>query len=618
MTQVNHLSAAIAGSNTDLLLKDHNKENDIEYVLLFDHVGQHLIDVELTFTAQAQQELWLPVWVPGSYLIREFSRHFGTLTATCFNPKSPLSRLIHVEKITKNRWRLDCTDGDQIVVRYQVYAFDLSVRGAYLDHTRAYANPSCICLAVAGQEQLPARLIIHSGPIFAEGPISCSLTSFQASSIALQNSVHYFIANTYEALIDHPFEMAEQRIASFDVLGIEHKIAISGKHRTDLPRLIKDLEKICRYEIEFFGQAPFDHYLFMVMATGSSYGGLEHRNCTSLITPRDDLPRENEPEQPSSAYRRFLGLCSHEYFHAWLVKFIRPQEFAVLDLEREVYTRMLWVFEGFASYYDDLILYRSGVIDRKAYLELLAEQITRYAQNPGQMHQSLSDSSFDAWIKYYRPDENSQNATTSYYNKGALIGLYLDLTLRSRGSSLDVLMRALFQHAQQGQFLTENTIPDLCVELIGDRLTDFWQNYVEGTQALPLEQMLSRFGVGTTFEQKNWPFGLKTTESAQGLIIQQVLRDSVAANSGLSAHDTLIAIDGIRVTTALLEQWADIDGFNAKTSTEMGTFLTCHAFRRDELMVFQIQRVASLMQTIRLSVVNTEQIKDWLDSVNPI
>lgn len=614
MQKAENLSVEIARSNFNSLIP----EQSIAYTLSFEHVGQHLIDVVLTFIAQAQQELWLPVWVPGSYLIREFSRHLSTVKATCADLNASSSRIIHAEKITKNRWRLDCNDGEKIVVRYQVYAFDLSVRGAYLDHTRAYANLACVCLAVYGQEQLPTRLTLLSGPVFEDSSIACSLARLGDATIEQKDNIYRFIATNYEELIDHPFEIAEQSVASFDVLGIEHKITISGKHRTHLPRLTTDLEKICRYGIDFFGKAPFDDYLFMVMATGSSYGGLEHRNCTSLITPREDLPLVNEPVQPKSAYRRFLGLCSHEYFHAWLVKFIRPQEFAVLDLEREVYTRMLWVFEGFTSYYDDLILYRSGVIDCKAYLELLAEQITRYVQNPGQLHQSLSDSSFDAWIKYYRPDENSQNATTSYYNKGALIGLCLDLTLRARGSSLDVLMRALFQRAQQGQYLTANTIPDVCVELIGDRLTDFWQNYVEGTVAMPLDHMLSKVGVKTTTEPKVWPFGLKTTESAQGLIIQQVLRNSVAANAGLSAHDTLIAIDGIRVTTALLEQWADIEGFNAKASTEMGTFLTCHAFRRDELMVFQIQPVASLMQTIRLSVVNAEQIKGWLDPVNPI
>lgn len=589
-------------------------ESVIEYTLSFEHVGQHLIDVSMTFTAQAQQELWLPVWVPGSYLIREFARHVSTLTAS----SHPASRQIKIEKITKNRWRLNCEAGETVVVCYQVYAFDLSVRGAYLDHTRAYANPACVCFAVAGQEQSAIQLTINSGRVFAKQPIACSLPMLKTIQATDQNSIHHYNAKNYDDLIDHPFEIAEQSMSSFDVNGIPHTIAISGRHRTNMSRLVTDLAKICRYEVDFFGNAPFNSYLFMVMATGSSYGGLEHQNCTSLMTPREDLPHGNEAEQPSAAYRRFLGLCSHEYFHAWMIKFVRPQEFAVLDLEREVYTRMLWVFEGFTSYYDDLILYRSGVIDRAAYLELLAEQITRYRQNAGREHQSVSDSSFDAWIKYYRPDENSQNATTSYYNKGALIGLCLDLTLRAHGSSLDAVMRQLFLLAQQGQSLTANTIPDLCEQLIGDRLNDFWLNYVDGTTELPLETMLDAVGVQTTAEAKVWPFGLKTTDSPHGLVIQQVLRDSVGAQAGLSAHDTLIAIDGIRVTTSLLTHWADATGFHAKACADAGTLLTCHVFRRDELMAFQIQPVASTIHTFRLSVTNPERLTLWLEPVGSV
>lgn len=606
-------------TNAEHSISPLNSELAIKYILSFEHVGQHLIDVSMSFSAQAQQELWIPVWVPGSYLIREFARHVSTLTATVLDVQSQQSaRPIYVEKISKNRWRLNCEAGETIVVHYQVYAYDLSVRGAYLDHTRAYANPACVCLAVAGREQYPIQLIINSGQFFAQHPIACSLTKMSAIQHTENNRIYHYRAKNYDDLIDHPFEIAEQSVNSFDVNGIPHTIAISGRHRTDMTRLATDLTKICRYEIEFFGSAPFKNYLFMVMATGSSYGGLEHQNCTSLITPREDLPYGNEAEQPSAAYRRFLGLCSHEYFHAWMIKFVRPQEFEVLDLEREVYTRMLWVFEGFTSYYDDLILYRSGVIDRASYLELLAEQITRYRQNAGREHQSVSDSSFDAWIKYYRPDENSQNATTSYYNKGALIGLCLDLTLRERGSSLDAVMRQLYQFAQQGQSLTANTIPDLCEQLIGDRLNDFWLNYVDGTLELPLETLLDKVGVQYTVEHKVWPFGLKTSESPHGLVIQQVLRDSVGADAGLSAHDTLIAIDGIRATNALLAQWADAAGFNVRACTGAGTLLTCHVFRRDELMTFQIQPVASAIHTIRLSVAHPEQLTDWLEPFSSI
>ena len=608
-------------SEVDVLSKDHIAKHAVQstiaYALSFENVGQHLIDVVMTFTAQAHQELWLPAWVPGSYLIREFSRHVSTPLATSLEGNPLLKRSIFIEKISKNHWRLDTLAGEKVEIRYQVYAYDLSVRGAYLDQTRAYANPACICLAVASQEHRSILLTIDPGHAFAKLPIACSLDLLNLEEKTSQgdhtvNQKFHFKASNYSHLIDHPFEMAEQTLAQFEVSGIPHQIAISGRHRTNIKRLTDDLLKICRYEIEFFGSAPFPHYLFMVMATGSSYGGLEHQDCTSLITPREDLPQPNEPEQPSASYRRFLGLCSHEYFHSWLVKFIRPQEFAVLDLGREVYTRMLWVFEGFTSYYDDLILYRSGVIDQKSYLELLAEQLTRYLQNTGRTHQSVSDSSFDAWIKYYRPDENSQNASTSYYNKGALIALCLDLKLRANGSSLDVIMVKLYELAQQGQYLNADTLPDLCEALIGDRLTSFWSDFVNGTVELPVVQLLSEVGVKTHLENKTWPLGLKVVDSSHGLLIQQVLRNSVGAQAGLSAQDVLIAIDGIRASSTLLNHWADASGFNAEESATNGTLITCHVFRRDELMAIQVRPVASVIPHASFIVEDTERSAKWL------
>jgi len=587
---------------------------NLQYSLSFTHFGQHLIDVEISLISRVQQELWLPVWIPGSYLIREFSRHLGRVTAITVDVTDTPVREITVEKISKNRWRLDVDAGVRVLVRYQVYAFDLSVRGAYLDNTRAYVNPAAVCLAVAGQEQAPLDLVIYSGAAFAKTGLACSLPIRQSAERVSEHLgvCHQLHAASYDHLIDHPLELADHARIQFDAHGIPHQIAISGHHRTDLSRLASDLQKICSYEISLFGHAPFKDYLFMVMATGNNYGGLEHQDCTSLITPRDDLPRANEPEQPGAAYRRFLGLCSHEYFHAWLVKFIRPQEFAELDLSREVWTRMLWVFEGFTSYYDDLILYRSGVIDYHSYLGLLAEQITRYLQNPGRTEQSLSDSSFDAWIKYYRPDENSANATTSYYNKGALVALCLDLMLRQRGSSLDALMVMLFGLANSGGYLQADTIPAYCERLIGDRLDSFWRDYVEGTTELPLATLLAEFGVETVLEQRVLPLGLKTSETPQGVVILQVLRDSAAADAGLSAQDVLIAIDGIRASSAQLELWSDVAGFHANAARRDLRPLSCHVFRRDELMAFDVIPAPSLQTLAKLQVTAPELLEGWL------
>ena len=447
----------------------------LHYQIEFDDYRQHLIHVTLRFLANPNQELWLPTWIPGSYLIREFSKHIESVKAS-----DEAGRLLKIKKTEKNRWRLFNTDHELITVEYDVYAYDLSVRGAYVDQTRLYVNPACVCLGLQDQEQAPCEVELF---------LPSELKHFQLATGLVSKSLvkgrFTLKAESYDQLIDSPFELAEQSRFSFDANGIPHEFVISGKHATNLNRLQADIEKICRTEIDMFGSAPFKNYTFMTMATGNSYGGLEHCNSTSLITPRDDLPKANEPEEPSKDYQRFLGLCSHEYFHSWLVKFIRPENFANYDLHKESYTSLLWIFEGFTSYYDDLILLRSGVISQKSYLDLLKAQIDRYLQNPGRFIQSVSESSFDAWIKFYRQDENSNNAGTSYYNKGSLVALCLDLGLRLRGSNLDALMRRLYENTQNGIQVNDRTIFELCNELTGDNWIEQINHLINTTDELP-------------------------------------------------------------------------------------------------------------------------------------
>jgi predicted metalloprotease with PDZ domain len=619
----------------------------IHYHLDFEQYGQHLIDVRIDFVAQKDQVLWLPAWIPGSYLLREFSRHVGKVRAYSLQragnnfaasnaPDAPsvafstqlgaeLGTELPVRKTRKNQWSIDCAEGESVRVCYQVYAYDLSVRGAYVDQSRLYVNPACVCLGVLGQEDAPITLTLDAGVAFEGLPLACALprvnqevqsTAVRHLSVERKPQPHVLQSKNYSHLIDHPFEIAVLSEAQFEVEGIVHRIAISGRHQADLMRLSQDLSRICQAQMQLFGHAPFDDYLFMVMATGNSYGGLEHQSCTSLITPRDDLPQEGEPLQPSVQYRRFLGLCSHEYLHAWLVKFIRPEGFINPDLNSEVYTSLLWVFEGFTSYYDDLFLCRSGVIDRLAYLDLLSEQISRYQQNPGRELQSLSESSFDAWIKYYRPDENSSNAGTSYYNKGALVALCLDLTLRQKGSSLDALMQALYAHAKDGLAVQENTLAELCEQLVGDRLESFWRDYVEGCAELPLDTLLNAFGVERVIEPKNWPFGMKLVDNPQGVMVQQVLRDSAAAKAGISAHDVIVAVNGLRASSASMNALAERAGEDSNKSSSKSPMTECHLFRRDELHTLRLRVARSAMNACRLSVVHSHQLGKWLaDSV---
>ncbi len=523
----------------------------LHYQIEFDDYKQHLVHVTIRFLANPNQELWLPTWIPGSYLIREFSKHIETVKAY-----DEAGRMLNIKKTEKNRWRLFNTDHELITVEYDVYAYDLSVRGAYVDQTRLYINPACVCLGLEGQEQSACEL-----EIFLPDELKHFQLATGLASKSLVKGRFTLKADHYDQLIDSPFELADQTRFSFETHGIEHEFVISGTHATNVDRLKTDIEKICAAEIDLFGSAPFKNYTFMTMATGNSYGGLEHCNSTSLITPRDDLPKSNEPTEPSKDYQRFLGLCSHEYFHSWLVKFIRPENFANYNLHQEGYTSLLWIFEGFTSYYDDLILLRSGVISQKSYLDLLKSQIDRYLQNPGRFVQTVAESSFDAWIKFYRQDENSNNAGTSYYNKGALVALCLDLGLRLRGSSLDALMRRLYENTQNGVQVNERTIFDLCEELTGDSWVEQINHLINTTEELPLDQLFPEFGLSYTLKNdKTLAYGLKLADKPEGVLVQNAHREGAGAKAGISANDVIIAIDGLKATTKLIEKYAKQKG----------------------------------------------------------
>ena len=563
----------------------------LHYQIEFDDYRQHLIHVTLRFVADPTQVLSLPTWIPGSYLIREFSKHIESVRAY-----DEEGRLLEIQKFEKNKWRLFNTDHELITVEYDVYAYDLSVRGAYVDQTRLYVNPACACLGLEGQEDKAVEV-----ELFLPDELKHFQLATGMASKSLVKGRFTLKAKNYAELIDAPFELAEQTRFGFEANGIPHEFVVSGKHAMNAARMQQDIEKICATEISMFGSAPFSNYTFMTMATANSYGGLEHPNSTSLISPREDLPKANEPEEPSEDYQRFLGLCSHEYFHSWLVKFIRPENFVNYDLNKEGYTSLLWIFEGFTSYYDDLILLRSGVISQASYIKLLKTQIDRYLQNPGRFVQSVSESSFDAWVKFYRQDENSNNAGTSYYNKGCLVALCLDLGLRLRGSSLDALMRKLYENAQKGIQVHERTIVELCNELTGDNWIEQINHLINTTDELPLDQLFPEFGLSYSLKNdKSLPLGLKLVDKPEGVLVQSARRDGAAAQAGLSAHDVIIAIDGLKATMKLVEKYAK----------QEGTY-SILAFRRDELMSFDVKAAGSELTEVELKVEDQAKAEKW-------
>ena len=578
---------------------------DISYQFDFARFLEHLVDVALTFTADTDApSLWLPAWIPGSYLMREFARnitavHYEILDSQVVSNDKQINTY-RAQKTDKNTWQLpEAQAGQRICVLYEVYCYDLSVRTAYVDQQRLYGNFTSLALAIDGQEQqgVEVDLIVPSAFLAdkyaSRVRLACGLEAVQAQIDKPQ--IYTLQADSYHELIDHPFEIAEQD--SFDFIiqdnshqTLSHHFYLSGKHSANMGRLQQDVTQICQTYLDWLGDAPFNDYTFMTFASGQDYGGLEHINSTSLITPRRDLPNADEPKVPSSDYQRFLGLCSHEYFHAWWVKTVRPDVMLEVDLRREAFTPLLWVFEGFTSYIDDFMLQASGVIDKASYLKLLAEQINRYYQTPGRTHQSVAESSFDAWIKLYRNDENTGNAGISYYNKGALVALCLDLTLLTKSAGryrlFDVVKEFYSQAKQKDNKRIGISSADMGA-VIGQFMPladweEFERRYVNGVEELPLETLLAENGIKihtNTKEtaDKNIPWGMRCSETPLGLKVNRVNRDSAAAKAGISAHDVIVAIDGIKADTKQLA-----------TLSIATCPVQCHLFRRDELMVVEV------------------------------
>ncbi len=426
----------------------------------------HLFEVSCTINdpEPAGQSFRLPAWIPGSYLIREFARHFVTVRA------SASGRSVGVQKTGKDEWQVEPCAGP-LTLTADVYAFDLSVRAAYLDGTRGYFNGPSVFVWPVGREQYPCdvEIVAPTGAAQQGWRVATTLPSNGAPPMGFGR---YRAAN-YDELIDHPVEMGQFDVAHFDAGGVRHDIVVSGRHRGDLDRLARDLQRVCQTQIDLFGgapgsQAPFSTYMFQLLVLGEGRGGLEHRSSTSLVCKRDGLPQVGATEI-NDDYLSLLGLASHEYFHAWNVKRIKPAAFVPYDLTRENLTRQLWAFEGITSYYDDLMLVRSKLIDIPRYLELIGRSVTKLLRTPARSKQSVGDSSFDAWIKYYRQDENAPNAVVSYYVKGSLIALALDLTLRARSKvTLDDVMRELWRrHGLTGVGVPEGGIDRIASELSG-------------------------------------------------------------------------------------------------------------------------------------------------------
>ncbi|MAA80266.1 MAG: peptidase M61 [Deltaproteobacteria bacterium] len=559
------------------------------YLIQSFNPASHIFEITLSIEDPTTEEtLWMPTWIPGSYLIREFARNIMDIKV--YDEQGPLS----IFKTDKSTWTLQ-TRSLPTTITYRVYAWDLSVRAAHLDQTHGYFNGTSIFLAVQGREHIQQNVTLAQPHGCEDWNVATTLPKREGDNYLFGE----YYAPDYDALIDHPVEMGTFKLLHFEAEGIPHEVALTGICDVNKERLCTDLQAICAYQIRLFGtDAPMKRYLFQVMVVGKGYGGLEHRASTSLLCSRGDLP-QSLLHSRKGKYLQFLGLCSHEYFHTWNVKRIKPEAYLPYDLSKEAYSKQLWAFEGITSYYDDLTLIRTNLIDEEEYLRLLAKTITRVRSTPGRKIQSAGDASFDTWIKFYRQDENSPNSLISYYAKGSLIALGLDLHLRLHSTvTLDDVMRALWQgYGMLAVGVPEDGIQQTAERLSGLSLDSFFQRYVYGTEDVPLDEYFSSFALnlhmrepisnadmGGSFSKKasatsGW-MGAKYAASNRGVLLKNVYTGSPAMKAGLSAGDVIIAIDHIEAQHSTF--------FEHISSKPPGTTITIHAFRRDELMVFDV------------------------------
>ena len=529
------------------------------------HGHRYQVKVQIAKPDPDGQVLQMPAWIPGSYLIRDFSKQIESIEAYSVGSKKKLS----LERLNNDQWRLPKVSGPAEVLT-TIYAYDSSVRAAYLDTERAFFNASSLCLEVKGQENLACSLAI-APPEGGFTDLWSVQTSLRAAKID-SRGFGFYLAQDYEDLLDHPVAIGEFQIIRWISGGIPHSMAIQGCiNSVDVKRLAQDLQAICTCMINLFEpktkQAPFRSYLFLTNAVLNGYGGLEHRNSTALLCRRDQIPQVDMPLD-ESGYREFLGLCSHEYFHAWLVKRIQPKAFQPYDLSKRNHTRLLWLFEGFTSYYDDLQLFRSKRIDLKTYLDLVSTNWNGILRGPGRNKQSLADSSFDAWTKYYQADENTPNAVVSYYGKGALLALGLDLQIRAfskNKKSLDDLMRLIWQrHGVTLDGIFEDGLDNLVHELLGSDFSKTWADiksrYIFGTEDIPLQKWVSSKSIlvkqktQSKLEKIKLQLGMRHTDVNGWLKVTHVLDGGAAQLAGLAPGDLLASINGQRVTSGRLDK----------------------------------------------------------------
>lgn len=546
----------------------------LAYQVALPEPTSHLFEVTLRVSGWGQAgmptllDLKMPVWTPGSYLVREYARHLqGFSVWASDRPSEPLPW----RKLSKNHWQIDPQGHSSITVRYRIYANELTVRTNHLDSTHGYFNGAALFFYIPNYDRSPIQVTIV--PPYPDWRVSTALP-------AVSGVENTFVAQDFDTLVDSPVEIGRHQLYSFEVLGKPHQLAIWGEGNLRSEQVIPDIQKIIQVEAELFDGLPYDRYLFLLHLSSQGFGGLEHKDSCSLIYSRFGFRNRDK-------YNRFMQLVAHEFFHLWNVKRIRPKALEQFDYEQENYTPSLWFSEGTTSYYDLVIPLRSGIYNVGAYLNNLSQEITRFLTTPGRKVQPLSESSFDAWIKLYRPDANSPNSQMSYYLKGEMVSLLLDLLIRDRYQnqrSLDDVMRQMWQQFGQPEIgFTASNLKQVIETIAGTDLTDFFARYLDSTEELPFDHYLAPFGLRLQpgGQEEGVPYlGMNLKQEQGQTIVKFVESGSPAQLAGLDAGDELLAINGVRVNADQLN--------DRLLDYSPGSTLQLTAFHQDQLQTYSV------------------------------
>ncbi len=475
-------------------------------------------------------DLALPVWRTGRYAVINPA---GTVNRV--RAQSTAGRSLSISKLDKTTWRVQTEGCPEIEIRYSVYANSLADRTRHVDDTHAFLSGATVFLYVPDRRHDPLSLRIDAPKHWN---LACGLDS-------IEEDPRMLLAPSYDVLIDSPIEVGIHDVLHFEVGGIPHEIVLWGAPQLDGRKLTEDFEAIVRNESELFGGLPYSRYIFMIHVSPGLGGGTEHLNSTIIQAP----PRTFED---AAIYKRLLGTASHEMFHVWNVKRLRPAALAETDYSRENYTDLLWFCEGTTMYYEDLILARSGRTGADGYLRDLGELIHRVRRRPGSKVQSVAESSFDAWIKFNQPTSDDMNTTVSFYDSGAVVSFLLDLELRARTEnqvSMDTLMVemvSLFPSSGPG-FTTENLI-EVASRLSGSRFEEFFERYIRSTELLPLEERVSVLGLKLAIDPAGIKAytGLMNFEQNSRTIVRYVLSDGPAYSAGILSGDEIVTLNGRR------------------------------------------------------------------------